>query len=160
MLLITHCSVILYGRCCAYKGQSFHTLTDLTACPLKIKLIEQHFILEASKLTSWSSTHQEDSLLLISVNFRLDHCTKDWLASTMYYVSHCGFPCGLEKKNSKTRIERRHNMSLLWVKQECEPLLANRLLAFWKVHCTGNTILTVAYIVGCSWLLMLQTTQF
>ena len=160
MLLISHGSVI-WGPCSACKGQFFHTLTLIwLVLPQKEKSLSSMLFLGIStRLGIWSSTNRQEYFLLISVNFSLNHCTKVWVRFSVYYLSHCVIYSGL-KKTSKTRRIMRQSTSCPFFTENHQSFTANRLLAFWKVHCTGNKILTIAYAADCSWLLLLQLPPF
>ena len=109
MLLITYGSLILWGPCCVCKGQFLHTLTLIWLLALwKENSLSSMLLLGPSiRLGICFSTNRQESSLFISVNFRLNHCTKGWVISPMYYVSRCVFYCGLKKTSKTRRIQRR-----------------------------------------------------
>lgn len=152
MLLIIHGSLILWEPCCACKGEFLHTLTLiwLLAPRKENSLSSMLFLGPSTRLGIQSSTNQQESFLFISVNLRLNNCTKGWVISPMYYVSYCVFYCGLKKTSKTRRINRQSTMCpFCELQKKHQPLPANKLLAFWKVHCMGNKIVTIAYAAGC-----------
>lgn len=146
--------------CC--KGQFFHMLTLiwLRAPQKEHSLRSLLFLAPSTGLGICFSTNHQESFLLISVKVRLNHCTKGWVISPMYYVSHCFLLWVKENQQKKKNQEANHNVTLLWITEKHQPFPTNRLLAFWKVHCTGNKIVTIAYAEGCSWPLLLQLPPF